>query len=157
MEMWTQFQPLQDSNPWHPHVSPVPKPDRPVVNWKICFWFLSFRTTPFLPPLIWLWKMILFFVSQLSRKKSFHSSSTYAPFCPDKCGALSLKDYQSLQTQEQCVQVLKECGFNDEEIQFKLEQEGHLPKVRAFLLSNGYWWWSMFTFSLWNSLSSLLT
>ena len=84
--------------------------------------------------------MILFFVSQLSRKKSFQSSSTYAPFCPDKCGALSLKDYQSLQTHEQCVQVLKECGFNDEEIQFKLEQEGHLPKVGAFLLSIGYWW-----------------
>lgn len=67
--------------------------------------------------------------SQLSRKKSFQSSSTYAPFCPEKCGALSLKDYQSLQTHEQCVQVLKECGFNDEEIQFKLEQEGHLSKA----------------------------
>ena len=71
----------------------------------------------------------LLFYSQLSRKKSFQSSSTYAPFCPDKTGALSLKDYQSLQSQEQFVQTLKECGFNDEEIQFKLEQEGYLPKV----------------------------
>ncbi|XP_068701957.1 RNA-binding protein 41-like isoform X1 [Montipora foliosa] len=67
--------------------------------------------------------------SQLSRKKSFQSSSTYAPFCPDRSGALSLEDYQSLQKHEQYAQTLKECGFGDEEIQFKLEQEGHLPKA----------------------------
>ena len=42
---------------------------------------------------------------------------------------MSLKDYKSLQNQEQHVQFLKECGFNEDEIQFKLEQEGHIPKV----------------------------
>lgn len=66
---------------------------------------------------------------QLSRKKSFQSSSSYAPFCPDKSGALSLRDYQSLQSHEQYVQTLKECGFSEDEIQFKLEQEGFLPKA----------------------------
>jgi len=69
------------------------------------------------------------FFSELNRKKSFQSSSSYAPFCPDKTGALSLKDYQSLQSHEQYVQTLKECGFNQDEIQFKLEQEGYVPKV----------------------------
>ena len=69
------------------------------------------------------------FCSELSRKKSFKSSSSYAPFCPNKTGALSLKDYQSLQSHEQYVQTLKECGFNQDEIQFKLEQEGYVPKV----------------------------
>ncbi|XP_078372076.1 RNA-binding protein 41-like isoform X2 [Oculina patagonica] len=67
--------------------------------------------------------------SELNRKKSFQSSSSYAPFCPDKTGALSLKDYQSLQSHEQYVQTLKECGFTPEEIQFKLEQEGYVPKA----------------------------
>lgn len=67
--------------------------------------------------------------SELNRKKSFQSSSSYAPFCPDKTGALSLKDYQSLQSHEQYVQTLKECGFNQDEIQFKLEQEGYVPKA----------------------------
>lgn len=67
--------------------------------------------------------------SQLIQKKSFQSSSTYAPFCPDKTGALSLKDYQSIQNHELYVQSLKDCGFNEEEIQFKLEQEGHVPKA----------------------------
>lgn len=72
-----------------------------------------------------------FFCSELNRKKSFQSSSSYAPFCPNKTGALSLKDYQSLQSHEQYVQTLRECGFNQDEIQFKLEQEGHVPKVSA--------------------------
>ncbi|CAH3029833.1 unnamed protein product [Porites evermanni] len=67
--------------------------------------------------------------SELTRKKSFQSSSSYAPFCPDKTGAMSLKDYKSLQNHEQHVQFLKECGFNEDEIQFKLEQEGHIPKA----------------------------
>jgi len=67
--------------------------------------------------------------SELSRKKSFQSSSSYAPFCPNKTGALSLKDYQSLHSHEQYVQTLKECGFNQDEIQFKLEQEGYVPKA----------------------------
>jgi len=71
----------------------------------------------------------LLFCSQLTQKKSFQSSSSYAPFCPDKSGAISLKDYQSLQNQEQYVQTLKECGFSEEEIQFKLEQEGYVSKV----------------------------
>ena len=70
-----------------------------------------------------------FFCSELIRKKSFQSSSSYAPFCPDKTGAVSLKDYKSLQNHEQHLQFLKDCGFNEEEIQFKLEQEGHIPKV----------------------------
>ena len=42
---------------------------------------------------------------------------------------MSLKDYKSLQNHEQHVQFLKECGFNEDEIQFKLEQEGHILKV----------------------------
>lgn len=67
--------------------------------------------------------------SELNRKKSFQSSSSYAPFCPNKTGALSLKDYQSLQSHEQYVQTLRECGFNQDEIQFKLEQEGYVPKA----------------------------
>jgi len=67
--------------------------------------------------------------SQLTQKKSFQSSSSYAPFCPDKSGAISLKDYQSLQSHEQYVQTLKECGFSEEEIQFKLEQEGYVSKA----------------------------
>lgn len=74
----------------------------------------------------------IFLFSELNRKKSFQSSSSYAPFCPDKTGALSLKDYQSLQNHEQYVQTLKECGFTPEEIQFKLEQEGYVPKVSVF-------------------------
>ena len=78
--------------------------------------------------------LIFLFYSQLIQKKSFQSSSTYAPFCPDKTGALSLKDYQSIQNHELYVQSLKDCGFNEEEIQFKLEQEGHVPKVRFVCL-----------------------
>ena len=73
--------------------------------------------------------LFCFFCSQLTQKKSFQSSSSYAPFCPDKSGAISLKDYQSLQSHEQYVQTLKECGFSEEEIQFKLEQEGYVSKV----------------------------
>ena len=42
---------------------------------------------------------------------------------------MSLKDYQLLQNHEQYVQTLKECGFNEEEIQFKLEREGYITKV----------------------------
>lgn len=42
---------------------------------------------------------------------------------------MSLKDYRLLQSHEQYVQTLKECGFNEEEIQFKLEQEGYITKV----------------------------
>ena len=71
------------------------------------------------------------FRSELNRKKSFQSSSSYAPFCPNKTGALSLKDYQSLQSHEQYVQTLREYGFNQDEIQFKLEQEGYVPKVSS--------------------------
>lgn len=67
--------------------------------------------------------------SELNRKRSFQSSSSYKPFCPDKTGAMSLKDYQLLQNHEQYVQTLKECGFNEEEIQFKLEQEGYITKA----------------------------
>jgi len=74
----------------------------------------------------------------LNRKKSFQSSSSYAPFCPDKTGALSLKEYQSLQSHEQYVQTLKECGFNQDEIQFKLEQEGYVPKVSFVLVTAEY-------------------
>ena len=70
-----------------------------------------------------------FCVSELNRKRSFQSSSSYKPFCPDKTGAMSLKDYQLLQNHEQYVQTLKECGFNEEEIQFKLEREGYITKV----------------------------
>ena len=72
-----------------------------------------------------------FCVSELNRKRSFQSSSSYKPFCPDKTGAMSLKDYQLLQNHEQYVQTLKECGFNEEEIQFKLEQEGYITKVSS--------------------------
>ena len=88
------------------------------------------------------------FFSELNRKKAFQSSSSYAPFCPDQTGALSLKDYQSLQNHEQYVQTLKECGFNQDEIQFKLEQEGYVPKVsficpvksnKPVSLINNYW------------------
>ena len=42
---------------------------------------------------------------------------------------MSLKDYRLLQNHEQYVQTLKECGFNEEEIQFKLEKEGYITKV----------------------------
>lgn len=44
---------------------------------------------------------------------------------------MSLKDYQLLQNHEQYVQTLKECGFNEEEIQFKLEREGYITKVSS--------------------------
>ena len=79
-----------------------------------------------------------YFCSELNRKKSFQSSSSYAPFCPDKTGALSLKDYQSLQSHEQYVQTLRECGFNQDEIQFKLEQEGYVPKVSSVCSVKSY-------------------
>ena len=79
--------------------------------------------------IVYLMFFFSFFVSELNRKRSFQSSSSYKPFCPDKTGATSLKDYRLLQNHEQYVQTLKECGFNEEEIQFKLEQEGYITKV----------------------------
>ena len=52
---------------------------------------------------------------------------------------MSLKDYQLLQNHEQYVQTLKECGFNEEEIQFKLEREGYITKVSSVNLHKDIW------------------
>ena len=77
-----------------------------------------------------------FSISQLhgSKRKTFTKATTYQPFCPDKAsGALSLKDYQSQVELNQRLQKLRDVGLTQEEIQFKLEQEGLLSKANILI------------------------
>lgn len=68
--------------------------------------------------------------SQKTKQRSFTSSSVYKSYDPNSAGTLSLKDYKTLEDRKKYVEGLEQYGLTEEEIQFKLEQEGYLPKVR---------------------------
>ena len=72
---------------------------------------------------------IFLYFSQKTKKKAFTSSSKYRGFDPESTGTLSLKDYKSLEERNKYIEELEQYGLTEEEIQFKLEYEGLVPKV----------------------------
>ncbi|XP_048589812.1 RNA-binding protein 41 isoform X1 [Nematostella vectensis] len=66
--------------------------------------------------------------SQKKKQKTFTSSSTYNSCNPDATGTLSLRAYQSLEERSEYEEKLRQYGLTDDEIKYKLELKGMVPK-----------------------------
>lgn len=70
------------------------------------------------------------YISQLKKQKTFASAQIYKPLSEEMAGAKSLEEYRCIQEHECTIESLRQYGFTNDEIQFKLEQQGLAPKVR---------------------------